>query len=72
MNDVCLLGECGFCCATQKLYDKEQLPCFCSKFKSAFLLTPKYDLQHSPHTDFLAFFILERSLLLQLLSFPAV
>lgn len=72
MNDVCLLDESVFCCATQKLYDKEQLPCFCSKPKSSLLVTPKYDLQHSPCTDFFAFVILEKSLLLQLPPFPSV
>ena len=71
MNDVCLLDESGFCCATLKLCDKEQLPCFFSESKSSLLLTPKYDFQHSPYTDFLAFVILEKSLHLQLPSFPS-
>lgn len=66
-----MLDESGFCCATQKLYDKEQLPWFCSKSKSSLLLTPKYDLQHSPCTVSLAFVTLEKSLL-RLPSLPAL
>lgn len=60
MNDVSLLDESVFCCVTQKLRDKEQLPWFCSESKSSLLLTPKCDLQHSPHRDFLAFIILKK------------
>lgn len=61
MDDVYVLDESGFCCATQKWYGKEKLPWFWSESKSSLLLSPKYELQYSPYRDFLQLVILGKA-----------